>query len=86
MDADKKKRLEEKGWTVGSASDFLGSNETEKEILSRFKKPSIIKTEEEHEVLKDWALVGAVRLGVDMVNGEAEAVLTKKGKHLLKLM
>lgn len=29
MDPDKRKRLEKKGWTVGSAEEFLGLTKTE---------------------------------------------------------
>jgi hypothetical protein len=33
MDATKRKRLERAGWTVGSASDFLGLSSVEEELV-----------------------------------------------------
>lgn len=42
MKAQKRKRLEQAGWQLGSSSDFLGSNEVER-VLVAFKSALAIK-------------------------------------------
>lgn len=58
----------------------------EREILAKFKKGGKIETAEERQILQRYAMTGMVKLGVNFETKKAEAILTKRGKWLLKRM
>lgn len=53
-------------------------------VLKKFKKPAIIETDHEREVLRRYATTGMVSFGYNSRTMNSEAVLTEQGKWFVK--